>query len=163
MSAYVLNLAVLVPLLGALLLLFIPRTRTQTIERCSVWISLAPLLLSTLLWSGGSVLEARNGFAVDWLPAFHIRYSLGVDGFSIPMVFLTAVLSTVCLFYSAGRIKNPKFDQALEEVRRFEQMLIDEGAVILKFWMHLSRLAQKRRLKKLESDPLTRWRVDLAS
>jgi polyphosphate:AMP phosphotransferase len=60
---------------------------------------------------------------------------------------------------AAGRIKNPKFDQALEEVRRFEQMLIDEGAVILKFWMHLSRLAQKRRLKKLESDPLTRWRV----
>jgi polyphosphate:AMP phosphotransferase len=58
-----------------------------------------------------------------------------------------------------GRIKNPKLDQALEEVRRFEQMLIDEGALILKFWMHLSREAQKKRLKKLEADPLTRWRV----
>jgi polyphosphate:AMP phosphotransferase len=60
---------------------------------------------------------------------------------------------------AGGRIKNPKFDQALEEVRRFEQMLIDEGAMILKFWMHLSKDAQKKRLKKLESDPLTRWRV----
>jgi polyphosphate:AMP phosphotransferase len=58
-----------------------------------------------------------------------------------------------------GRIKNPKLDQALEEVRRFEQMLIDEGALILKFWMHLSREAQRKRLKKLEGDPLTRWRV----
>jgi polyphosphate:AMP phosphotransferase len=60
---------------------------------------------------------------------------------------------------AAGRIKNAKLDQALEEVRRFEQMLIDEGALILKFWMHLSKDAQKKRLKKLESDPLTRWRV----
>jgi polyphosphate:AMP phosphotransferase len=59
----------------------------------------------------------------------------------------------------SGRIKNPRFDQSLEEVRRFEQMLIDEGALILKFWMHLSKAAQKKRLKKLESDPLTRWRV----
>ena len=60
---------------------------------------------------------------------------------------------------ASGRIKNPKLDQALEEVRRFEQMLIDEGALILKFWMHLSKSAQKKRLKKLESDSLTRWRV----
>jgi polyphosphate:AMP phosphotransferase len=60
---------------------------------------------------------------------------------------------------AAGRIKNPKLDQALEEVRRFEQMLIDEGALLLKFWMHLSKQAQKKRLKKLEADPLTRWRV----
>jgi polyphosphate:AMP phosphotransferase len=58
-----------------------------------------------------------------------------------------------------GRIKTPRFDQALEEVRRFEQMLVDEGALVLKFWMHLSRAAQKKRLEKLERDPLTRWRV----
>jgi polyphosphate:AMP phosphotransferase len=60
---------------------------------------------------------------------------------------------------ASGRIKNPKMDQALDEVRRFEQMLIDEGALVLKFWMHLSKAAQKKRLKKLEGDPLTRWRV----
>jgi polyphosphate:AMP phosphotransferase len=60
---------------------------------------------------------------------------------------------------AADRISNEKFDQALEEVRRFEQMLIDEGALVLKFWMHLSKEAQRRRLKKLEKDPLTRWRV----
>jgi len=58
-----------------------------------------------------------------------------------------------------GRIKDARMDQTLEQVRRFEQMLIDEGALVLKFWMHLSRDVQKKRLKKLESDPLTRWRV----
>jgi polyphosphate:AMP phosphotransferase len=59
----------------------------------------------------------------------------------------------------AGRIKDARLDQSMDRVKRFEQMLIDEGALVLKFWMHLSKDAQKKRLKKLEGDPLTRWRV----
>ena len=38
-------------------------------------------------------------------------------------------------------------------------MLTDDGAVILKFWMHLGQKAQQKRLRTLEKDPLTRWRV----
>ena len=60
---------------------------------------------------------------------------------------------------ASGHIKEARMDQSLERICRFEQMLIDEGALVLKFWMHLSKDAQKKRLKKLEADPLTRWRV----
>ena len=45
------------------------------------------------------------------------------------------------------------------EINRFERMLADEGALVLKFWFHLSKKRQKKRLKELESDPETRWRV----
>jgi len=38
-------------------------------------------------------------------------------------------------------------------------MLVDEGALILKFWMHLSKEKQEKRLKLLAKDPKTRWRV----
>jgi polyphosphate:AMP phosphotransferase len=38
-------------------------------------------------------------------------------------------------------------------------MLTDEGALILKFWFHLSKEQQKKRLKALEKDPKTRWRI----
>jgi polyphosphate:AMP phosphotransferase len=38
-------------------------------------------------------------------------------------------------------------------------MLVDEGALLLKFWFHLSKQAQKVRLKELEADPKTRWRI----
>jgi polyphosphate:AMP phosphotransferase len=48
---------------------------------------------------------------------------------------------------------------AIERIRSFEKMLTDDGAVILKLWFHLSRKAQRRRLKELERDKLTRWRV----
>jgi AMP-polyphosphate phosphotransferase len=53
----------------------------------------------------------------------------------------------------------PAFDQAMEENIRFERMLANEGALILKFWFHLSKKGQKKRFEKLESDPDTRWRV----
>ncbi len=58
-----------------------------------------------------------------------------------------------------GEIKTAELDQGLERARRMETMLVDEGALILKFWMHLSRDKQRKRLKLLENDPKTRWRV----
>ena len=62
-------------------------------------------------------------------------------------------------------MKNTKaadLDQSLDEINRFEQMLADEGALILKFWFHLSKDAQRKRLKALEKDKDTRWRVTQA-
>jgi len=58
-----------------------------------------------------------------------------------------------------GLSKNSELDQQLERINRFEKMLVDEGALILKFWLHLSKEKQKIRLKTLEKDPKTRWRV----
>ncbi|TSA44199.1 MAG: polyphosphate:AMP phosphotransferase [Deltaproteobacteria bacterium] len=58
-----------------------------------------------------------------------------------------------------GRSKLAKLDQSIEEIIRFEKMLTDEGALILKFWFHLSKEQQKKRLKALEKDPKTRWRI----
>jgi hypothetical protein len=49
--------------------------------------------------------------------------------------------------------------QQIAEIVRFEQMLGDEGALVLKFWFHLSKVAQKKKLKALEKDPNTRWKV----
>jgi polyphosphate kinase 2 (PPK2 family) len=38
-------------------------------------------------------------------------------------------------------------------------MLAAEGVLLVKFWFHLSRAGQKKRLKALEANPDTRWRV----
>ncbi len=58
-----------------------------------------------------------------------------------------------------GRTKNAELDQQLDRIIRFETMLCNEGALIFKFWLHLSEDQQKKRLKKLEKDPKTSWRV----
>jgi polyphosphate:AMP phosphotransferase len=58
-----------------------------------------------------------------------------------------------------GRTNDAEMKLAMENVVAFERMLADEGALILKFWFHLSKKAQKIRLQALEADPKTRWRV----
>ncbi|MEY2633137.1 MAG: hypothetical protein RIR00_1791, partial [Pseudomonadota bacterium] len=59
----------------------------------------------------------------------------------------------------AGQLSQADLDQHMEQINRFEAMLVNEGALVLKFWFHLSRDAQKQRLKALEKDPRTAWRV----
>jgi polyphosphate:AMP phosphotransferase len=58
-----------------------------------------------------------------------------------------------------GKTGDDQLGLAMEEIARFERMLSDEGALILKFWFHLSKKAQKQRLKALVADSKTRWRV----
>ncbi|MDO9226685.1 MAG: polyphosphate:AMP phosphotransferase [Pseudomonadota bacterium] len=58
-----------------------------------------------------------------------------------------------------GKTRKVDLEEAMERNVRFEKMLSDEGALILKFWFHLSKDFQKSRLKALEKDPRTRWRV----
>jgi AMP-polyphosphate phosphotransferase len=50
-------------------------------------------------------------------------------------------------------------DQRIDQINRFESMLVNEGALVLKFWFHLTKVGQKKRLKALEKDPRTAWRV----
>ena len=59
----------------------------------------------------------------------------------------------------AGKTNDDQLELELEEIVHFERMLADEGALILKFWFHLSKKAQKKRLRALQADPRTRWRA----
>ena len=58
-----------------------------------------------------------------------------------------------------GRIDETGFSHDVSDILRLEKMLADEGVLLLKYWFHLSKPQQKRRLKELEKDPKTRWRV----
>ncbi|MCC6076202.1 polyphosphate:AMP phosphotransferase [Pseudomonas sp. GCM10022188] len=58
-----------------------------------------------------------------------------------------------------GRIDDAQLDQAIDGAERFERMLCDEGALIFKFWFHLSKQQMKARLKALQDDPLYSWRI----
>lgn len=73
--------------------------------------------------------------------------------------FLSSWYSPPLLDRVNRRLKEAEFDRRLSQIAAFEKALADDGVLILKFWMHLGQRAQKKRLKKLERDPLTRWRV----
>ncbi len=58
-----------------------------------------------------------------------------------------------------GRIKDAVLDQAIIGAEGLERMLCDEGALIFKFWFHLSKKQMKARLKNLKDDPQRSWRL----
>ena len=74
-------------------------------------------------------------------------------------VFLGSWYTWPVLNRVMGLTKLAELDQSLERAKRLEKMLTDEGALIIKFWLHLSREMQEKRLKVLEKNPKTRWRV----
>ena len=74
-------------------------------------------------------------------------------------IFLSAWYSRPLLDYVHNRIDRNKFDLELDRIMDFERTLANDGALILKFWMHLGKEAQKHRFETLEADPLQSWRV----
>lgn len=57
------------------------------------------------------------------------------------------------------RIGKKEFDAALDDIAAFERTLADDGALIIKFWMHLDRATQKKRMKAMEKDRLNSWKI----
>lgn len=104
--SYLLTIITFLPLLGVLVLLFIPSEKEKEIKWTAVLISLLPLILSIILWlsydrsTGGIQFQDK----AVWIPALNVFYRVGVDGLSLPFVFLTAFLATLSLFYSAYTI-----------------------------------------------------------
>jgi polyphosphate kinase 2 (PPK2 family) len=61
------------------------------------------------------------------------------------------------------RVENltPESDwrRAYRDIVDFERTIADDGCLIIKFWLHISKQEQKSRFKKLVHDPLTAWQV----
>jgi polyphosphate:AMP phosphotransferase len=57
------------------------------------------------------------------------------------------------------RTSDADLDRSLERIVELERMLTNEDTLLLKFWMHLSKKQQKKRMRQLSRDPDTAWRV----
>jgi NADH-quinone oxidoreductase subunit M len=94
----VLSLIVFLPAAVAAVLLLVPRTAPRRVFTGAwVAVSAVDLALVVAVWLGfepgaGIQLEQR----VAWMPTVGISYHVGVDGLSLPLVALTAVLFGAC-------------------------------------------------------------------
>lgn len=52
-----------------------------------------------------------------------------------------------------------QWTRAYREIRDFEQMLIDDGVILIKFWMQISKSEQKKRFEEREKDPYKTWKI----
>ncbi len=58
-----------------------------------------------------------------------------------------------------GLIPETEWRKAYRDIVDFERTLADDGHILAKFWMHISKKEQRRRFKTLEKDPLQSWHV----
>jgi len=100
----ILTLITFTPILGSLIILLIPERNEKAIKWTALGISLIPLVLSIILWVNYDPSQPGMQFEEDyrWFSAINSRYHLGVDGISVPMVFLTALLTPAAILYSFG-------------------------------------------------------------
>lgn len=57
------------------------------------------------------------------------------------------------------KIPNKNIEVRFQEILNFEKLLSDDGYLILKFFLRLSKKEQRKRFEKLEKDNATSWRV----
>jgi AMP-polyphosphate phosphotransferase len=61
--------------------------------------------------------------------------------------------------HTRGKMSRNAFDDCLLRIKAFERTLAEEGALILKFWLHLSEKDQKQRIQHNRKDPLVGLRA----
>ncbi len=109
MENYILTLLIFIPVIGALLML--PVSKYMGNDK-SKWVALITTFIQLLLafWLYMNF-DPENGMQfqvqVPWINHFNIEYFVGVDGLSLPMVFLTAFLSFLCIVSSWKIDKKP--------------------------------------------------------
>ena len=58
-----------------------------------------------------------------------------------------------------GKLEKKEYEMRLDSIRRFERQLTDNGYLVMKFFFHISKKEQKKRIKNLLEDIDTAWRV----
>lgn len=123
--------------------------KSETINTLYGWMD--PHDLNTLAFSEPSDEEAERPALWRYWKSLPPRGRIGI--------FAGSWYSTPIREHIDGTLSTLALEARAEQINRFEAMLQNEGALILKFWFHLDKAAQKKRLQTLASDPRTAWRV----
>jgi NADH-quinone oxidoreductase subunit M len=103
----ILSILIFLPLLGAILVAFIPGRQENAIRFGALLISgltfAASLLLAVAFDDGAEGFQFVQ--VLDWIPFFGIQYKVGVDGISLVLVLLTTLLTMISILASFGPIK----------------------------------------------------------
>ena len=139
-DASILSLILWSPLAFGLLLLLVPSEPVSVPRRTALTFSLIPFLLSLEMLgrfdSSVGTLQLRE--SVEWMPSLGVRYSLGVDGFSIWLVLLTTLLTPIVLLASwtdiRERVKEFMFFMLALEWAMLGALLAADLFLFFLFW-----------------------------
>ncbi len=127
MSFNYLTTIIFLPIAGAILIAFLPGLSSRGIKRLAAIFTIVPLALSILLFcifdrSLGAAGVIQFEEKLSWIPAINANYHVGVDGLSLPLVFLMTFLGFLVVLISW------KIDLRPREY--FAWLLLLEGSIL---------------------------------
>lgn len=118
-------------------------------------------LLQNMDPRGFKVFVTRQRSEEERLRPLLWRFWLRLPGRGAISIFDRSWYFWLCNDRLRGTLDKQGWEQGLEEADDFERQLADEGMVLRKFWLHIGKKEQKRRLKAWAKDPYQQWRVQL--
>src|SRR5215813_10818270 len=106
----ILTLITFTPLLGMLAILLIPAERKDALRTVAAAATFVPFVLACKLWADFDTTTPAYQFVehAPWIKSLGVEYFLGIDGLSVPMVWLTTLLLFLAVFASWGIDKGVK-------------------------------------------------------
>ena len=103
---YLLNIICYLPLLGAVMLLFINKENVRAIKTVATVVAGLDFIVSLPLWFLYRPDGAEFQFVtkVDWIPSIGVQYFFGIDGFSVLLILLTTMLGLIAIYSSFSAI-----------------------------------------------------------
>jgi NADH-quinone oxidoreductase subunit M len=102
---HLLNLIVGLPLVGGVVVLFMPRQLLSLVRGFTLVVMLAAFVASLGLLTVPMTAGWHFNYAKDWMPSLGIRYHVAVDGISLWLVILSTFITPIAAFASFGSIK----------------------------------------------------------
>ncbi|SVD60985.1 uncharacterized protein METZ01_LOCUS413839, partial [marine metagenome] len=99
MDQWILTLLTFIPLMGAIVILLLPGSQKNAIRWVALFTTLVCLILAVWLYGAYDRLNPSMQFVVQtpWIGSFSIDYHVGIDGLSVSMILLTALISVICI------------------------------------------------------------------
>jgi NADH-quinone oxidoreductase subunit M len=110
-----LTLAVFLPLLGALVMMLVPRADESAHKAIALVSSLAVfgvLVAIALAFDYDSSGELQFVVDKEWIPVIDSRYHIGIDGISLPLLLLTGLIVPLTIIYSWNHFPEPRNPKA---------------------------------------------------
>jgi NADH-quinone oxidoreductase subunit M len=107
-----LSLIVFLPAIGAMVVLAIPKAQESALKWTALLFSLASLALATVLavnfdYSAADTYQFGTAADTPWIEAINAHFFIGVDGISLPMLVLAAIITVLAIIYSWNHWPEP--------------------------------------------------------
>ncbi len=111
----ILTLIIFFPALTALAIIFLPGKNPGLTRTIALYSSLITLLGTIVLWFGYKIggPSLQEIVSIPWIPSLGARFSIGLNGISLPLIVLTAFLSFLTMLYVKNDTNRAKFHTVL--------------------------------------------------